>query len=153
MPQTETITMLNISQNDIMNTILLKKTIFIVWALIYNICVLVVCFLFRNEFMDNAILYSYEIYPPDYTVLSNEYYLFFNIVKFGGLAFNFVILLFIESRVKNLKKEMHATKIMLPLSILIFLVFWNRIIVCILEGWLLFLFCFIRMRMYSRSAL
>ena len=156
MPKTEIITMfstftdiVNNTKGNAMNAKAIKRW-FIVWAVFYNLCILITCVFFRNENMDNAIMYATEILPPPDSSLGAQYYNIFNIIKFGGLIVNFLILLLFEARTKISKQnELKTIAIMLPLSIIVFVVFWNKIILCVLDGWLLFMYCFVRMHMYG----
>ena len=126
------------------------KRLFIGWAVFYNLCVLITCIFFRNENMDNALLYIFEILPPSESSLDFQYYNAFNIIKFGGAGINVLIeLLYVARTELSKQNESKAGAIMLPLSIIVFVVFWNKIIICVLEGWLLFMYCFVRMRAYG----
>ncbi len=126
------------------------KRLFIAWAVFYNLCVLITCIFFRNENMDNALLYTFKILPPPESSLDVQYYNAFNIIKFGGLSIDFLILLLFNARIEISKEnELKTSAIMLPLTIIVLVVFWNKIIICVLDGWLGFMYCFVRMRAYG----
>lgn len=130
----------------------MKRYRFVIWAIFYNVCVLITCILFWNEYMDNALLYSNDWLPPQNTLMSDEYYLFFNVVKFGGLLINLLVLFKVNTNTKSTaRSEFLTIRIMIPLSIAIFLFFWNKIIICILEGWLIFIVCLVRRYIYCNS--